>query len=205
MLQVSVHSSRVPYGLWTQNGLLDEVRELTCQALSSNDGNTDNSAISLMNFTFGVFQSIGKFNGLKWTQPMIRLVKGFREFHRYLTDPSPSELKYRAAIQNLKTANYQYAKRQVSWIRNKLLPAIRASKSTKGTKAMEMYLLDATGPYFIDVCLKWGNGRFSLCTYTEPQKWSSGVKDVANNLMEGQSNRLSSVKIAESMIGRPLP
>ncbi|KAH9983323.1 tRNA isopentenyltransferase [Russula compacta] len=130
-----------------QNGLLDEVRELTCLILSSSEGNTDNSAISLMNFTFGIFQSIG-----------------FREFHRYLTDPSPSELKYQAAIQNLKTANYQYAKRQVSWIRNKLLPAIRASKSTKGLKAIEMYLLDATGQY--------------------PQKWTSGVRDVAYNLME---------------------
>jgi tRNA dimethylallyltransferase len=61
-------------------------------------------------------------------------------------------MKYQAAVQNLKTANRQYAKRQVSWIRNKLLPAIRASKSSEGTEGVDMYLLDATGPYF---CLKW--------------------------------------------------
>jgi len=65
-------------------------------------------------------------------------------------------MKYQAAVQNLKTANHQYAKRQVLWIRNKLLPAIRASESSEGTESVEimMYLLDATGPYFINVCLK---------------------------------------------------
>ena len=69
-------------------------------------------------------------------------------------DPSPSEEKYQVATQNLKTSNHQYAKRQVSWIRNKLLPAIRASNSLEGSKAVEMYLLDATGLYFICVRLK---------------------------------------------------
>jgi len=72
-------------------------------------------------------------------------------------------MKYQAAVQNLKTANHQYAKRQISWIRNKLLPAIRASKSSEGTEGVDMYLLDAT----------------------EPQQWTSQVRDAANNLMEG--------------------
>ena len=56
-------------------------------------------------------------------------------------------MKYQAAVQDLKTANHQYSKRQVSWIRNKLLPAIRASNSSEGTEGVDMYLLDATGPY----------------------------------------------------------
>jgi len=98
-----------------------------------------------VNFTFGVFQSIG-----------------FREFHRYLADPPPSETKYQTAVQNLKTANHQYAKRQVTWIRNKLLQAVRSSKPTEGSMGVEMYLLDAT----------------------ELQKWTSDVGDVANNIME---------------------
>jgi tRNA A37 N6-isopentenylltransferase MiaA len=68
-----------------------------------------------------------------------------------------SEVKYKDAIQNLKTSNHQYAKRQVSWIRNKLLPAIRASNASEGSKVVEMYLLDATGLYFICVRLKWDN------------------------------------------------
>lgn len=131
-----------------QNDLLDEVRELT-RLQSSNEDNPDTSA-SQVNFTHGVFQSIG-----------------FREFHGYLTDPSPSEAKYQIAVQNLKTANHQYAKRQVSWIRNKLLPTIRASKPTEGARDVEMYLLDST----------------------ELEKWTSNVRDVANGLMEAFLNR----------------
>jgi tRNA A37 N6-isopentenylltransferase MiaA len=76
---------------------------------------------------------------------------GFREFHKYLSDPSPSEKKYQEAVEEMKTANRQYAKRQTSWIRNKLLPAVRASKSAEGGKSAEVYLLDATGldyPYY---------------------------------------------------------
>jgi len=92
------------------------------------------------------------------------LESGFREFHRYLADPSPSETKYQIAVQNLKTANYQYAKRQVSWIRNKLLPAIRASKPTEGARDVEMYLLDSTGWHFISssFCVGGSRRRVSL-------------------------------------------
>jgi tRNA dimethylallyltransferase len=78
---------------------------------------------------------------------------GFREFHQYLADPSPSEKKYLAAVENLKIANRQYAKRQVSWIRNKFLPAAHAAKTTEGTKCVKLYLLDATGLH--NVSFKW--------------------------------------------------
>lgn len=155
-----------------ENNLLGEVRELTRLALSSNEGNPGSNSAESVNFTHGVFQSIG-----------------FREFHQYLIDPSPSKAKYEVAIQNLKTSNHQYAKRQVSWIRNKLLPAILASKSTEGTRGIELYLLDAT----------------------EPQKWASEVRDVATSLMEAFLRRdpllpdpvtLSST--AQSMLSVPI-
>ena len=45
----------------------------------------------------------------------------------------------------MKIANRQYAKRQTSWIRNKLLPAVQASKAVEEGKSAEVYLLDATG------------------------------------------------------------
>jgi tRNA dimethylallyltransferase len=76
------------------------------------------------------------------------LKTGFREFHQYLADPSPSEKKYRIAVESLKIANHQYSKRQISWIRNKLLPAVRAAKTTEGATGVEFYLLDATGLHF---------------------------------------------------------
>jgi len=50
-----------------QNNLLDEVRDLT-RLQSSNEDNPDASA-SQVNFTHGVFQSIGKFDERNWIPP----------------------------------------------------------------------------------------------------------------------------------------
>jgi len=97
-------------------------------------------------------------------------------------------MKYQTAVQNLKTANHQYAKRQVSWIRNKLLPTIRASKSSEGTEIVEMYLLDAT----------------------EPQRWATDVSDVARSLMEAFLKRetlpdpLTISSVAQRMLSVPI-
>ncbi|KAI9464916.1 tRNA isopentenyltransferase [Lactarius psammicola] len=124
-----------------RNNLLDDVRELRSLMLPSKD----NPASSTTNFTTGVYQSIG-----------------FREFHKYLSDPSRSEKKYQEAVEDMKTANRQYAKRQTSWIRNKLLPAVRASQTAEGCRRAEVYLLDAT----------------------EPREWTSAVQDLATSLME---------------------
>jgi tRNA dimethylallyltransferase len=87
---------------------------------------------------------------------LIILGPGFREFHKYLSDPSPSEKKYQEAVEEMKTANRQYAKRQTSWIRNKLLPAVRASKPAEGDKSAEVYLLDATGLDYVHLTRKLG-------------------------------------------------
>ena len=48
----------------------------------------------------------------------------------------------------MKTSNRRYAKRQSQWIRNKLLPAVQASKAAEGGKSVEVYLLDATGLHY---------------------------------------------------------
>ncbi|KAN0139808.1 tRNA isopentenyltransferase [Lactarius tabidus] len=124
-----------------RSNLLDDVRELRSLMVSPKDS----SASSTINLTVGIYQSIG-----------------FREFHKYLSDPSPSEKKYQEAVEEMKTANRQYAKRQTSWIRNKLLPAVRASKTAEGGKSAEVYLLDAT----------------------EPEEWTSAVRGLAVSLTE---------------------
>ncbi|KAH8998435.1 tRNA isopentenyltransferase [Lactarius akahatsu] len=124
-----------------QDNLLDDVRELRSLMLPSKD--------SSAYFTAGVYQSIG-----------------FREFHKYLSDPSPSEKKYQVAVEEMKTANHQYAKRQTSWIRNKLVPAVQASKAAEGGRRAEVYLLDTT----------------------EPGEWTSAVRDLAISLMEAFLN-----------------
>jgi tRNA A37 N6-isopentenylltransferase MiaA len=61
MLHVSTHFHQAHYSLRTQNGLLDEVRDLTRLRESPNKASLDTAALSPANFTHGVFQSIGKF------------------------------------------------------------------------------------------------------------------------------------------------
>ena len=61
MLHVSTHLHQVHYGLWTQNGLLYEVRELSRLQGSPNKAILDTIPPSQLDFTHGVFQSIGKF------------------------------------------------------------------------------------------------------------------------------------------------
>jgi hypothetical protein len=55
-------------------------------------------------------------------------------------------------VEGTKVATRQYAKRQVSWIRNKLLPAVRAvnevnrrDSTDDAHDVLPTYLLDATG------------------------------------------------------------
>ncbi|GJJ12488.1 hypothetical protein Clacol_006730 [Clathrus columnatus] len=70
---------------------------------------------------------------------------GFKEFADYLSTESPTKKQYEESVERIKISTRQYAKRQVHWIRNKLLPAIEHS-DTSESKVI-MYLLDATeGP-----------------------------------------------------------
>jgi tRNA dimethylallyltransferase len=56
---------------------------------------------------------------------------------------------FEKAVENMKVSTRQYAKRQISWIRNKLLPAIYAARSATATMedAPNAFLLDATGSF----------------------------------------------------------
>lgn len=88
------------------------------------------SELDHTDYSVGIYQSIG-----------------YKEFHDYLTSPDPSESKFNDAVVHMKHSTRKYAKRQISWLRNKLLPAIYEA-NTKETLA-HMYLLDTTGD-------KWG-------------------------------------------------
>ncbi|KAG6849414.1 hypothetical protein H0H93_008660 [Arthromyces matolae] len=70
------------------------------------------------------------------------LAASYKQFHAYLSAPEPSETLLAAAIEHMKLATRQYAKRQVTWIRNKLLPAVYAANTEETT--VPIYLLDAT-------------------------------------------------------------
>ncbi|KAK0228197.1 tRNA isopentenyltransferase [Armillaria fumosa] len=125
-----------------ERGLLDEVRALQHIAISGQQTVTNDSSAD---YTLGIYQSIG-----------------YREFHGYISSTDPSDDAFNLAVENMKTSTRQYAKRQVSWIRNKLLPMIKAANATEET--VFSYLLDAS-----DV----------------ENNWSSNVQEPAMEITDG--------------------
>ncbi|KIY65725.1 tRNA isopentenyltransferase [Cylindrobasidium torrendii FP15055 ss-10] len=103
-----------------ERGLIREVKDLL--DLKDTEGETD------MDFETGIYQSIG-----------------YREFFTYLSAPDREEDResLASAVSNMKTSTRQYAKRQISWIRNKLLPEVRsANVSSNDNDAF--YMLDVS-------------------------------------------------------------
>ncbi|THH15883.1 hypothetical protein EW146_g4666 [Bondarzewia mesenterica] len=131
-----------------EQGLLDEIREMrkiASLASPTSQLGGSNKTQSETDYTLGIYQSIG-----------------YKEFHDYLSALSPSEKVFADAIENMKLSTRKYAKRQVSWIRNKLLPAIYAA-NIGAPPQMAAYLLDAT---------ELGD------------KWLSGVRDSAIDITQ---------------------
>lgn len=71
---------------------------------------------------------------------------GFKEFREFLWSNGSQEA-FNRAVENMKQSTRKYAKRQVTWLRNKLLPAIDSANmhSENKTSLASMYVLDATG------------------------------------------------------------
>jgi tRNA dimethylallyltransferase len=110
------------------------VRELRAIASRpSPDAGQNGDEEAAADYTLGIYQSIG-----------------YREFDAYLSSPAPPEqdhAAFDAAADAMKLSTRQYAKRQVSWMRNKLLPAVGASNKAAGDAQQGVcaYVLDATG------------------------------------------------------------
>ncbi|KAG6813113.1 hypothetical protein H0H92_013967 [Tricholoma furcatifolium] len=124
-------------------GLLSEIRALHDLAVAASNGspNEDNT-----DYTLGIYQSIG-----------------YKEFHDYLSTPEASQKIFDSAVERMKLSTRQYAKRQISWIRNKLLPAINTG-NIAGEPSVAAYLLDAT---------------------VLGEKWNGNVRDLGIQLTEG--------------------
>jgi len=71
------------------------------------------------------------------------LYKGYKEFFNYLFNPEPSQNGFSQAVDRMKLSTRQYAKRQISWIRNKLIPV--AESANREDMSTPFFLLDATG------------------------------------------------------------
>ncbi|KAH8108186.1 tRNA isopentenyltransferase [Cristinia sonorae] len=115
-----------------QRGLLQEVKELTELANDSISISQEHTGESTQetDYTLGIYQSIG-----------------YREFSQYLSSPHTPmrEKTYANAIERMKISTRKYAKKQVRWIRNSLLPMVNAVNGTEVERQIvPAYLLDAT-------------------------------------------------------------
>lgn len=83
----------------------------------------------------------------QWLEPISPFI-GYREFDRYveLHDTQESQSAYQLSVESMKRSTRRYAKRQVSWIKNQLIPAVlRVNERSPMDQVTPFYLLDATG------------------------------------------------------------
>ncbi|GAB5588163.1 tRNA dimethylallyltransferase [Umbelopsis nana] len=106
---------------------------------------------------------------------------GYKEFDEYLTaieNGNLSEQKLLSlkveSLEKMKAATRRYAKRQVQWIRNKLLPTIWNTQDT--ISALNSSLLSISPSKSIDIY---------LLDATDLSKWDENVKDTAIRIAEG--------------------
>jgi tRNA dimethylallyltransferase len=91
----------------------------------------------------------------------------------------------------MKYGTRQYAKRQIRWLRNKLLPAIYSASGggDHGSALLPVYLLDATGK--VAVFAHHISGSDLLPTELGDQ-WTSRVLDQGQRIMEGMYSLFAS-------------
>ncbi|KAH9946381.1 tRNA isopentenyltransferase [Epithele typhae] len=114
-------------------GLLNEIQTLRSIVSASTSAQTPSEASpqAQMDYTLGIYQAIG-----------------YKEFHNYLNSPGRQDSAFSEAVDQMKLGTRRYAKRQISWIRNKLLPTVFAANSASREEGTEpevpTYILDAT-------------------------------------------------------------
>lgn len=106
-------------------GLLDEIRSLRKIASEGSSNDIVEEEATETNYSLGIYQAIG-----------------YKEFHNYLSNSGASQSEFTEAVDRMKLSTRQYAKRQISWIRNKLIPV--AESANKENALTPFYLLDAT-------------------------------------------------------------
>ncbi|KAJ3556429.1 hypothetical protein NP233_g11981 [Leucocoprinus birnbaumii] len=126
-------------------GLLDEIRSLRKIAAESSPDDTPTGYTAETNYSSHL--------------------AGYKEFHNYFSGSEVSQSEFTQAVDRMKLLTKQYAKRQISWIRNKLIPV--AESANKEDVLTPFYLLDAT---------ELG------------KDWTTNVQEPAVRIMEGFLN-----------------
>lgn len=133
-------------------GLLDEIRELRAIAAAA----AAQEVSFPIDTTQGIFQAIGykefkpfldalderERNGEEQLAPLVTDDGGIA------IDSLPADLRppFVRGLEAMKTATRHYARKQVGWMRNKLLPEIAARRARGRGDGVQIVLLDATKP-----------------------------------------------------------
>ncbi|KAJ2557586.1 tRNA dimethylallyltransferase, mitochondrial [Coemansia sp. RSA 1933] len=133
-----------------ERGLFDEVSQLAKDLTDTNSLGGSSG-----DFSLGIKQAIG-----------------FREFEAYLKARAAApdaedngcvrgdaELLKQRGLEDMKTSTRRYAKRQISWIRNKLIPECRAT--AEKSKTAHAYILDASDLGSWDTCVRTKGTRIA--------------------------------------------
>lgn len=179
-----------------QRGLLDEIDELWRIAHAPGAEPVD--------YSKGIYQAIGA--RLRQSYPChsrltgssIPARPGYKEFAPYLDlahrspsltlDSSP-ELRalFNEGVERTKVATRQYAKRQVKWIKGKLLPAVRTARDgAEGEEDVTVVLLDASGTQhcLLLLLLAQADGHHG---HTDLSRWGENVRAPAVELLHSAS------------------
>ena len=120
--------------------------------------------------------------GARWPG-LVLLFAGYREFDRYveLQDTAGSHTAYELATESMKRSTRKYSKRQVSWIKNKLIPAVlKVNEGSPVEQITPFYLLDATGPSMSLCSMRTSDGSSA-----ELNAWDDNVLRVADAITHG--------------------
>lgn len=107
---------------------------------------------------------------------------GYKEFHNYLSNFESSPQDFSKAVDRMKLSTRQYAKRQISWIRNKLIPTINSANRESAQTAI--YLLDATGHSLAVIYMS--HHLLSPFDTELGDKWTTNVQEPAIKIMQGE-------------------
>lgn len=120
---------------------------------------------------------------------------GYKEFIEYLEKQeaesrdqvalSTDSPQFKQALEEMKLGTRQYARRQIKWIRNKLLPVIEACNSHGDSSEVYLYLLDATCKYTFPcwLCFKVLS---HASAHQAPNDWAANVKEPAERILRGE-------------------
>ncbi|KAL7007995.1 tRNA dimethylallyltransferase, mitochondrial [Cystobasidiomycetes sp. EMM_F5] len=116
---------------------------------------------------------------------------GYKEFDPYFVEIESGNGNsietaaiFAESLDRMKIGTRRYARRQITWIRNTLLPLIQQSQRSVDGKApsnsVHLYLLDATGTFHHTLLI-----ASKLMFKTDPGQWDNRVKAKATSMLSG--------------------